>query len=223
MSESVPVRGLRERRRRETTALIHQVAVDCVERDGLEATTVARIAETAGISSRTFFRYFPSKEAAILPGQIELGAALLTLTANQDAGTGCDLAPEQAVEHLVKYLGRLIRDDPIDHHEHRRIGALLEAEPELRAHVSSEDGELIRSATAVLRGLAPDFDEGEARLHAELAFSAWRAAWWTWDRIGSTSEYPTPYSRWIWALERLGPAADAMAAGVGVNGVGTNE
>ncbi|HET8992324.1 MULTISPECIES: TetR family transcriptional regulator [unclassified Rhodococcus (in: high G+C Gram-positive bacteria)] len=212
MSESAPARGLRERRRRETTALIHQAAVECVERDGLEATTVARIAETAGISARTFFRYFPSKEAAILPGQGELRVALLALVADHPGEAGAVLTPRQAVGRLMGRLGKLIRDDPIDHHEHRRIGALLEAEPDLRAHVSSEDGELTRVAVAVLCTLAPSFDEGEARLHAELALSVWRVAWWSWDAMGSTREHPTPHSRWAWALDRMVPAVAAMAS-----------
>ncbi|MCK0091692.1 TetR/AcrR family transcriptional regulator [Rhodococcus sp. HNM0563] len=212
MSESAPARGLRERRRRETTALIHQAAVDCVERDGLEATTVARIAETAGVSARTFFRYFPSKEAAILPGQGELRVALLALAANHPPDADAALTPRHAVGRLMGRLGELIRDDPIDHHEHRRIGALLDAEPELRAHLSSEDGELTRVAVTVLRALAPSFDAGEARLHAELAFSAWRVALWTWDTMGSTPEHPTPYSRWLWALDRMAPAVAAMTS-----------
>lgn len=217
MFEPAPVQGLRERRRRETTALIHQAAVHCVERDGLEATTVARISEMAGISPRTFFRYFSSKEAAILPGQTELRAVLLELAVDPNDGSGGVLTPQHAVERLVGTLSQLIRDDPIDHNEHRRIGVLLEVEPELRAYVSSEDGELIRSATAVLRALAPNFDEDEARLHAELAFSAWRVAWWTWDRVGSTSEHPTPHSRWLWALERICPAAATIAAAADAN------
>lgn len=212
MFESAPVPGLRERRRRETTAVIHQAALDCVERDGLETTTVARIAEAAGISARTFFRYFPSKEAAILPGQGELRAALLDLAADRPPDADSTPTPRHAVGRLVDRLGRLIREDPIDHHEHRRIGMLLEAEPDLRAHVASEDGELIRSAAAALCALAPGFGEDEARLYAELAFGAWRTAWWTWDRVGSTPEHPTPHSRWLWALDRMGPAVAVMAS-----------
>ncbi|MEZ4266531.1 MAG: TetR family transcriptional regulator [Myxococcota bacterium] len=36
---------------------------------GFDATTVDRIAEEAGVSRRSFFRYFPTKEAAFFSGQ----------------------------------------------------------------------------------------------------------------------------------------------------------
>lgn len=39
----------------------------CFE-DGFDATTVQQIAEHAGVSRRTFFRYFPTKEAAFFVG-----------------------------------------------------------------------------------------------------------------------------------------------------------
>lgn len=49
-------------RPRATTALsITSVSLELFERDGFDATTVDAIAEAAGISRRTLFRYFPSK------------------------------------------------------------------------------------------------------------------------------------------------------------------
>jgi AcrR family transcriptional regulator len=42
-------------------------AIRLFEAQGLEATTVEQIATAAGISSRTFFRYFATKEAAAFP------------------------------------------------------------------------------------------------------------------------------------------------------------
>ncbi len=56
--------SLRERRRLETTAEISSAALDLFEDRGVDSTTVAEIAAAAGVSQRTFFRYFPTKEAA---------------------------------------------------------------------------------------------------------------------------------------------------------------
>jgi AcrR family transcriptional regulator len=201
---AAPSEGLRERRRRETAADIHRAALAGAERDGLEASTVAKIAEAAGISPRTFFRYFPSKEAAILPGQGELGRALEALAARAPLPRP---TPNAALEALLATLEELIAADEVDHHEHRRIGLLLESEPALRAHVASEDAELIRLAAEVLMALAPGYDSDEARFQAELAFTAQRIAWRTWDQLGPRPDYPTPLSRWRWALSRLAPSA----------------
>ncbi|MHA7305234.1 TetR/AcrR family transcriptional regulator [Arthrobacter sp. TMN-49] len=57
---------LRERNRLETWALIHDKASLMACQDGLTKTTVEAIADAAGVSKRTFFNYFASKEDAIL-------------------------------------------------------------------------------------------------------------------------------------------------------------
>lgn len=57
---------LRERRRERTWKAIHEAAVDLVKKKGLKQTTTDEIAEQAGISARTFFNYFPTKEDAVL-------------------------------------------------------------------------------------------------------------------------------------------------------------
>lgn len=212
---AAPVEGLRERRRRETAADIHHAALACVERDGLEAATVAKIAEAAGISSRTFFRYFPSKEAAILPGQSDLGRALERLHASAPLA---DPTPERALATLLATLEELIDSDGVDHREHRRIGLLMESEPALRAHVASQDAELIRSAVEVLTALAPGYDVEDARFQAEFIFTAQRIAWRIWDELGPTQECPTPRSRWRWGLSRLVPNARLVAGTTPGNG-----
>ncbi|MFC0238937.1 TetR family transcriptional regulator [Rhodopseudomonas telluris] len=54
--------GLRERKRRETSQRISDVALELFLDKGFDATTLDEIAENAGISRRTFFYYFASKD-----------------------------------------------------------------------------------------------------------------------------------------------------------------
>jgi len=63
--------NLRERRRIRTADTIRQVAVDLVYEHGLDHVTTEMISEKAGISPRTFFNYFPYKEAALIPPEQE--------------------------------------------------------------------------------------------------------------------------------------------------------
>ncbi|MEO7001262.1 MAG: TetR family transcriptional regulator [Ktedonobacterales bacterium] len=58
--------GLRERKKAKTRAAIQQHALRLFHKQGYEATTVEQIAEAAEISPSTFFRYFPTKEDAVM-------------------------------------------------------------------------------------------------------------------------------------------------------------
>lgn len=58
--------SLRERKKAETWEAIHQEAARAVLDRGLEAVKVEEIAQAVGISPRTFFNYFPSKDHAVL-------------------------------------------------------------------------------------------------------------------------------------------------------------
>lgn len=60
---------LRERNRLDTWALIHDKASALALEEGLTKTTVEAIAEASGISKRTFFNYFATKEDAIMGTQ----------------------------------------------------------------------------------------------------------------------------------------------------------
>src|SRR5690349_22549617 len=56
--------GLRERTRRAVRAELANVALRLFAERGYEKTTVDDIARAAGLTKRSFFRYFPSKEDA---------------------------------------------------------------------------------------------------------------------------------------------------------------
>ena len=60
---------MRERNRLETWSLIHDQASGMALDVGLHKTTVEAIADAAGVSKRTFFNYFPTKEDAVLGTQ----------------------------------------------------------------------------------------------------------------------------------------------------------
>ena len=58
--------GLREQKKRQTRMAMHGAALELVVEHGLSAVTAQMIAVRAGVSTRTFFNHWVTKESAIL-------------------------------------------------------------------------------------------------------------------------------------------------------------
>src|SRR5215212_5730616 len=54
--------GLRERKKQATRETIADAAMKLFSRRGFDAVTVAEVADEAGVSEKTVFNYFPTKE-----------------------------------------------------------------------------------------------------------------------------------------------------------------
>jgi AcrR family transcriptional regulator len=100
-------------------------AIELFDEQGYEATTVAEIAERAGLTKRTFFRYFSDKREVLFSGSEELQRLWLE---------GLAAAPAQASPLALVTAGL----DPVaqmftERHAFARIRAqIIEANPELQ-------------------------------------------------------------------------------------------
>ncbi len=72
MADKPPL-DLRSRTRENVRVQIAEVAFNVFAERGFDAVTATEVAEAAGISRASFFRYFESKEDAVFVAQEELG------------------------------------------------------------------------------------------------------------------------------------------------------
>jgi AcrR family transcriptional regulator len=81
-----PPVSLRERKKLATRRLLRRAALNLVAEHGLANVTVEDIAEAADVSPRTFFNYFPSKEAALFGGDADRATMLRERIATEAPG-----------------------------------------------------------------------------------------------------------------------------------------
>ncbi len=116
--------GLRERKRRETRQRIAETGLRLFLANGYENTTLDAIAAEAGISRRTFFSYFKSKEDILFVWQSEgwngVWQDLLTVSPDENP---LDAVRDVFLRHLAHYAND----------EMRTIDRLLRSSESLRA------------------------------------------------------------------------------------------
>ncbi len=72
-----PPPSLRQRKEQAVREAIWEAAVELFSKKGFDQTTVEEVAQAAGISPRSFFRYFPSKGDVMAHGALRFGEQLV--------------------------------------------------------------------------------------------------------------------------------------------------
>jgi AcrR family transcriptional regulator len=105
-----PTEGLRERKRRQTQQRIAEVGQRLFLTQGYDSTTLDAIAAEAGISRRTFFSYFKSKDDIIFFWLDTDGASLIASLLK----TSPDVQPLDAVRDvMIKHIARYTTEQMI--------------------------------------------------------------------------------------------------------------
>ena len=171
--------SLRERKKQRTRELLIETANKLFLENGFDRTTVDQIAEAAGVSQRTFFRYFPSKDDVVFSKHEERIARFKALLAEQDQGRG----PAAVVRGA---LADFARDYQRQRRELLREWRIVTGSPLLIARDVEQDLEFEQAITeALLDGQAPEVEaERRARIIAGAIFGAVRATMQEWYSQG---------------------------------------
>ncbi|WP_336213832.1 TetR family transcriptional regulator [Nonomuraea sp. LPB2021202275-12-8] len=92
---------LLERKRQLVKDELSHVAAQLIARNGYEETTVEQIVEAAGVSRRTFFRYFRSKEDVIVEMITVVGERAIAELATRPAGEPPGVSVRHALDGMV--------------------------------------------------------------------------------------------------------------------------
>ena len=181
--------GLRERKKRETLKRIAETGLKLFIAHGYEGTTLEAIAEAAGISRRTFFYYFKSKEEVLLAWQ---GSGFLDALRPAMLEESPRQAPLDAVRHcLLKLISRYETKESIV------VDRLLRSTEALRARKQAIFIEMEEALFAAMRELWPQPQRRSTlRMVAMVSMGAMRLAVEDWRQAGgkrSLADYLTRY------------------------------
>ena len=160
---------------------LQQAALDLYAERGYEETTVAEIAERAGLTERTFFRHFADKREVLFRGSSELQQLIVdAVDAAPESAT-----PLEAIADGVSAAGAIF-DTSRQAHSRRRQ-AVIDANPELQERELIKLASLAAALAAALhrRGV----QDPAAQLTAEAAVAVFRVAFERWVHDESDCDF----------------------------------
>ena len=160
---------------------LEQAAIALYGERGFEQTTVAEIAERAGLTERTFFRYFADKREVLFAG----AGTLQDLLVSTLASTPDSAAPIDAVAAALEAAGALLQER---REYSRQRQAIIAANAELQERELIKLASLAAALAGTLRrrGIA----DPAASLAAEAGIAVFRIAFERW--INETSQADSP-------------------------------
>ncbi|EFE71064.1 MULTISPECIES: TetR/AcrR family transcriptional regulator [Streptomyces] len=214
--------GLRERKKRATRAALAEAAVRLAAEHGAEKVTAEAISAAAGVSVRTFFNYFDTRDDAFVVIDADAGArmrqavldapaALSPLEALRDA-MAAELAEAEQQHELWQLHARVLHASP--HLLVRSLGAHLADETELAEVIAARIRSGGRPASVPAPGAGSDEERRRAldlypRLLAAVAGTAVRISVEHWCARQEEAAFPDVF-REVFALLAAGlPAPPA--------------
>ncbi|MFJ8850826.1 TetR family transcriptional regulator [Streptomyces sp. NPDC102437] len=195
-----------QRKRLLVSGELTEAALQLLASKGFDAVTVDEIVTAAGVSKRTFFRYFASKEDVVVQFLADMGAGMREELAARPAGERPSVALLRAVSVSFAACSHP------DHAERAlRVVQLILRTPALRARFMERQAQWRDDLTAELAdrsGLGPDADL-YPQLAAGMALAAFDAVLRRWSDSDGAEDPATLLDR---AFAVIAPALDAGGA-----------
>ena len=160
---------------------LQKAAFELYAERGYEETTVAEIAERAGLTERTFFRYFADKREVLFGGSGELEQLMVDAVGAAPASA----TPMEAITAGLAAAGAMFdaRFRPYS----RRRQTVIDANPELQEREFAKLASLAAGLADALRGRG--VQDPAAGLTADAGVAVFRVAFEHWIRDDSDRDF----------------------------------
>jgi AcrR family transcriptional regulator len=209
-----PAEGLRERKKRLMRQQLSDAATLMFMERGFDAFRVAEVAEACGVSEKTVFNYFPTKESLILDRLESTMAALKSGLADPAVSP-----VEAALRILDGELGAMTtwlasQEDPAQAGAAiRRFGTLIRQTPALRAHQSDMMDQFSAVAAGILASRAGlSREDPEPQIAAATLLGLWRIQYQALAKYLDGTRSPAQVHQAVTAAVRR--AAELVATGL---------
>ena len=176
-------------------------AVDLFTEQGYDATTVTQIAERAGVTKSTLFRYFPDKREILVAGQETLSQLLADGIAEAPVGA----SPLEAVAAGLEYVSSAM--GPMNRELGPRMKAAVAASTELQERDALKRVGLAAAMTSAL--IARGVPDSTAHLAGELGVLAFKRGYSEWSEGDREAENDLAYYT-LAALDELRAATASL-------------
>jgi AcrR family transcriptional regulator len=148
---------------------LKQAAMELFEEQGFEGTTAVQIAKRAGVTTRTFFRYFSDKEEVLFVDSDEMCAALV-----RDVLRAPDV--DEPLRAVVRALAGFDWGGLETRERQRRRDAMITSNPRLLERELIKQQQIADGLSGALhqRGVDPDVAELAARVGVQVFRTAYR-------------------------------------------------
>ncbi len=160
---------------------LQAAALELYAARGFEQTTAADIAESVGLTERTFFRYFADKREVLFDGQDLLQHAFVEGVAAAPAGAGA----VDAVAHALQAASSFFPDDRRGYSRLRQT--IIVANPGLQERELLKLARLAAAVAAALRERGTP--EPQATLAAESCVTVFGVAFKAWIADGESRPF----------------------------------
>ncbi len=169
-------------------------ALELYQERGFEQTTVTEIARRAGVTERTFFRYFADKREVLFSG----AGALKELLVSHVTGAPTATPPIDAVAAALEAAGAILQER---RDFARKRQAVITANAELQERELIKLSSLAAAMAAVLR--TRGVGDPTASLVAEAGIAAFKVAFETWVGSGEELDLPQVIRESVEALQSV--------------------